>query len=116
MMLRGGKWGDRQVVPEEWVEASTTPQVGLGAGAPMAYGYLWWVPQGLPTGTFLAIGNWGQYLLGIPPETVIVHQRAAPEDLVVARADGSAPATAVDGVSPRQFMGLVRTVLKELGR
>jgi CubicO group peptidase (beta-lactamase class C family) len=116
VMLRGGRWGDRQVVPAEWVAASTSPRVGLGAGAPMGYGYLWWIPQSLPTGTFLAIGNSGQYLLGIPPATVIVHQRAVPEDLVVARADGTAPATPADGVTPRQFMGLVRSVLQELGR
>jgi CubicO group peptidase (beta-lactamase class C family) len=115
MMLNGGRWGDRQVVPAEWVAASTTPQVGLEAGAPMGYGYLWWIPQSLPKGTFLAIGNWGQYLLGIPPNTVVVHQRAVPDDLVVARADGSAPAGPVGAVTPRQFMGLVRTALKELG-
>lgn len=114
-MLRGGRWADRQVIPAEWVAASTSEHVGLGAGAPMGYGYLWWLPQALPRGTFLAIGNSGQYLLGIPPDTVIVHQRAVPEAVVVARADGTAPPTPPDGVTPRQFMGLVRSVLKELG-
>jgi CubicO group peptidase (beta-lactamase class C family) len=116
VMLRGGRWGGRQVVPAEWVAASTSPRVGLGAGAPMGYGYLWWIPQSLPAGTFLAIGNSGQYLLGIPPETVIVHQRAVPEDLVVAQADATVPAIPADGVTPRQFMGLVRSLLQELGR
>jgi CubicO group peptidase (beta-lactamase class C family) len=114
LMLRGGWWGDRSIVPAEWVEASTSPQVGVGAGAPMAYGYLWWIPPVLPKGTFLAIGNWGQYLLGIPPDTVVVHQRAIPEDLVMSRVEGTAPAAPADGVAPRQFMGLVRSVLKEL--
>jgi CubicO group peptidase (beta-lactamase class C family) len=116
VMLRGGRWGDRQVVPAEWVAESTSVQVGLGAGAPMGYGYLWWIPQSLPRGTFLAIGNSGQYLLGIPPGTVVVHQRAVPEDVVLARSDGSVPPTPADTVTPRQFMGLVRSVLKGLGR
>jgi CubicO group peptidase (beta-lactamase class C family) len=113
-MLRGGRWGDRQVVPREWVAESTSPQVGLGAGAPMGYGYLWWVPQALPAGSFLAIGNSGQYLLGIQPDIVVVHQRAVPDDVVQARADGTVSPTPSDSVTPRQFMGLVRTVLKGL--
>jgi CubicO group peptidase (beta-lactamase class C family) len=116
MMLGGGRWGGRPVVAGEWVAESTSAHVGLGAGAPMGYGYLWWIPQSLPKGTFLAIGNSGQYLLGVPPETVVVHQRAVPDDVVLARADGSAPPAPADGVTPRQFMGLVRSVLKELGR
>jgi CubicO group peptidase (beta-lactamase class C family) len=114
VMLRGGRWGDRQVVPSEWVAASTTQHVGLDAGAPMGYGYLWWIPPVLPKGSFLAIGNWGQYLLGIPPETVVVHQRAVSDGLVAARAGGSAPAGPDGEVTPRQFMGLVRSVLREL--
>jgi CubicO group peptidase (beta-lactamase class C family) len=114
VMLRRGRWGDRQIVPEQWVAESTTVQVGLGAGAPMAYGYLWWIPQSLPPGSFLAIGNFGQYLLAVPPETVIVHQRAVSDELVVARAQGVASATLADSVTPRQFLGLVRPVLTEL--
>jgi CubicO group peptidase (beta-lactamase class C family) len=116
VMLAGGRWGDRPVVPAEWVAESTSPKVGLGAGAPMSYGYLWWIPQSLPSGSFLAIGNFGQYLLGIPPETVVVHQRAVPEDVVVARAAGSVPPGPAGEITPRQFMGLVRSVFKEMGR
>jgi CubicO group peptidase (beta-lactamase class C family) len=114
MMLSGGRWDGRQIVPEQWVAESTSVQVGLGAGAPMAYGYLWWIPQSLPSGTFLAIGNWGQYLLGVPPDIAIVHQRAVPHEVVVARAQGTTSAVPPDTVTPRQFMGLVRPVLAEL--
>ncbi len=114
MMLAGGRWRDRPVVPEWWVAESTSVRVGLGAGAPMAYGYLWWLPQSLPRGTFLAIGNFGQYLLGIPPATVIVHQRAVADELVRARSQETAPAAPSDTVTPRQFMGLVRLVLAGL--
>jgi CubicO group peptidase (beta-lactamase class C family) len=115
-MVSGGRWGDRQVVPEWWVAESTTAQVGPGGDAPMGYGYLWWIPPALPPGAFLAIGNFGQYLLGIPPDIVIVHQRAVADDVVLARSQGTAPANPVDGVTPRQFMGLVRLVLAGLRR
>ena len=29
MMLKGGMWGDRQVVPAQWIERSTTPMVDV---------------------------------------------------------------------------------------
>ena len=46
LVLRGGRWGDRQVVSEAWLRASTAPiqrppwQLG---GYPVEYGYLWWL-------------------------------------------------------------------------
>jgi CubicO group peptidase (beta-lactamase class C family) len=67
VMLRGGRWGGRQVVPAEWVAESTTQHVGLGAGAPMGYGYLWWLPPALPKGAFLAMGNWGNTCRALRP-------------------------------------------------
>ncbi len=40
LYLRGGRWaGGRQIVPEEWVEASVRPSTPLNS----AYGYLWWL-------------------------------------------------------------------------
>jgi CubicO group peptidase (beta-lactamase class C family) len=113
MMLAGGRWTDRQVVPAEWVAESTSLQVGPGGGAPMGYGYLWWIPPVLPAGSFLGIGNWGQYLLGMPPDVVVVHQHAVPDEVVLARVEGKAPAMPVEAVPPRQFMELVRSVLQE---
>src|SRR5690606_35522740 len=38
LYLREGRWGDEQVVPEEWVEASLTP-----APTSDGYGYQWWL-------------------------------------------------------------------------
>lgn len=40
MVVHGGSWGDEQIVPEDWIEASTgAPSQELNAG----YGYLWWL-------------------------------------------------------------------------
>ncbi|MEV6604999.1 serine hydrolase [Kutzneria sp. NPDC051319] len=104
MMLQHGQWDGRQVVPESWVAESTSVQVDRGAGVQLDYGYLWWLPRLLGRGSFLAIGNFGQYLLCAPPGLVIVHQRAVPDDVVLARSQGSEPPVPVDTVSPQQFM------------
>jgi CubicO group peptidase (beta-lactamase class C family) len=110
MLLQGGRWRGRQVVPASWVAQSTSVQVDRGAGAQLDYGYLWWLPRILGRGSFLAIGNFGQYLLCVPPGLVIVHLRAVPDDVVLARSQGTQPTTAIDSVSPQQFMKLVRAV------
>ena len=58
----------------------------------------------------MAIGNFGQYLLCIPPGRVIVHLRAVPDDVIDARTQGTQPPAPIDSVSPQQFMKLVRSV------
>src|SRR5271156_4056338 len=39
LYLHGGKWNGTQVVPEDWVKASTRPYSDAESGG---YGYLWW--------------------------------------------------------------------------
>ena len=39
LYLRGGRWNGVQVVPEDWVKASTRPYSDCESGG---YGYLWW--------------------------------------------------------------------------
>ncbi|WP_326943213.1 hypothetical protein OG439_24495 [Amycolatopsis sp. NBC_01307] len=89
---------------------STSVQVDRGAGVQLDYGYLWWLPRILGRGSFLAIGNFGQYLLCVPPGLVIVHQRDVPDDTVLARTQGTPAPSPIDSVSPVQFMKLVRAV------
>jgi hypothetical protein len=74
------------------------------------YGYLWWLPRLLGRGSFLAIGNFGQYLLGVPPGLVVVHLRAVPDDIILARTRGAPAPGSIDSVSPQQFMKVVRVV------
>jgi CubicO group peptidase (beta-lactamase class C family) len=110
MMLQQGQWDGRSVVPAQWVAESTSVQVDRGAGVQLDYGYLWWLPRLLGRGAFLAIGNFGQYLLCVPPGLVIVHLRAVPDDVVLARSQGTEPPTPIDSVSPQQFMKVVLAV------
>lgn len=47
MYLDGGKYGGRQIVPENWVAESTAHQMeGNFHGADIKYGYLWWLDIG----------------------------------------------------------------------
>jgi CubicO group peptidase (beta-lactamase class C family) len=43
MLLDGGRWHGRQVLPQAWVEAMTTPRDSAGEGRG-DYGYLTWLP------------------------------------------------------------------------
>jgi len=114
MLLQDGRWAGRPVVPASWVAESTSVQVDRGARAQLDFGYLWWLPRSLGAGSFLAMGNFGQYLLCVPPGLVIVHQRAVPDELVVARSQGAQPSAPIDTVNPQQFMQLVRAVQASL--
>ncbi len=83
LYLRGGRWGNQQVVPAAWVRASTTPYSKSGFGP--GYGYLWWtgfLDPGRPTSSvhlpkdsFFAWGAGGQYAVVIPPMDLVVVYR-----------------------------------------
>jgi len=92
LYLRRGRWsGGRQIVPEDWVEASIQPSTSLNS----AYGYMWWlnregrwvapsVPdhktgegkpmKTLPENVFGANGAFNQIIL-VDPDTDVVFTR-----------------------------------------
>ena len=82
LYLRGGQWGDKAVVPRDWVEESTRSYSDLGQSG--GYGYLWWVaPNGGPHFTsadfkgrvFSARGAGGHFLVVVPYlDLVVVHR------------------------------------------
>ncbi len=61
MISKGGRWNERQIVPESWLSQSFTPRETLRTG--LRYGYHWWLAQGdgAPRGA-AAFGNGGQRL------------------------------------------------------
>lgn len=67
LVLRKGRWGDRQLVSEQWLRAATTP-----SRVKPVYGYLWWLNTGkgmwrkLPTASFAAMGH-GSNIIWIDP-------------------------------------------------
>lgn len=65
----GGRWDGRQIVPEEWVTASTTPNRNASE-----YGRLWWIVTMGTHPTYFADGRAGQLIAVIPDlrTTVVV--------------------------------------------
>lgn len=58
MVAAEGAWNGTQIIPNDWIEASTTNQAPGGAG----YGYQWWVPVDARPGEVLAQGIYGQFI------------------------------------------------------
>lgn len=81
LYLHGGKWNDTQIVPQDWVKASTQPYSDAPSGG---YGYLWWTGDSasgksqeisFPKGSFWAEGHLGQYAVVVPSLDLIVVNR-----------------------------------------
>ena len=65
LVLQGGVWEGRQVVPEGWIETSTRVHAPAGYGCD--YGYFWWLcPLGTGHRLVEASGNGGQAILILP--------------------------------------------------
>lgn len=86
LYLNRGRYEGRQIVPEQWVADSVTPdaphlQPGENpmSDTLMGYGYQWWIPEN-PIGDFMAIGVYNQYIYIHPPtRTVVVKLSAYPD-------------------------------------
>lgn len=79
LYLQGGRWGDRQIVPEAWVERSTKRHAVGWPHRYGAYGYLWWIPPGASWDWFAAIGYGGQFLVVVPELDMLVVTTATVE-------------------------------------
>jgi CubicO group peptidase (beta-lactamase class C family) len=73
LWLRGGKWGDKQIVPEAYVKAALTPSTH-GPD----YGYLWWLNRsgkglpGLPANAYWANGAGTNSITVSPDHDLVV--------------------------------------------
>lgn len=88
LLLRGGRWGDRQLVPREWVQLATrrhieTPQIEDWSESPDAlcgYGYQFWMSRHGYRGD----GAYGQICVVVPAhDLVVVVTGAVPEGFTV---------------------------------
>jgi CubicO group peptidase (beta-lactamase class C family) len=70
LYLNGGRWDGTQVVPADYVAASTRPQ--SEPGGPGDYGYQWWVTSETGPGSFRAQGYGGQLIQVIPNLDLVV--------------------------------------------
>ncbi len=79
LYLHGGKRGDAQVVPSEWVKNSCTahtisPRNGEG------YGYGWWVGQFAGVEACYAWGFGGQYIFVMPKLDLVIVTTSSPTE------------------------------------
>jgi CubicO group peptidase (beta-lactamase class C family) len=78
LMLNGGRWEGRQVVPESWVKAATSPHIDVEPDPKcgLKYGYLWWIGAGCavtpPVPWFAAFGNGGQRIWVVPSRKLVI--------------------------------------------
>jgi CubicO group peptidase (beta-lactamase class C family) len=76
LLLRGGRWGERQLVPREWVELATRRHIGTlppaeGTGNPdflCGYGYQFWMSRH----GYHANGSFGQQCVVVPSHDLVV--------------------------------------------
>jgi CubicO group peptidase (beta-lactamase class C family) len=90
LYLNGGHWNGSQVVPADYVRASTQPHTELpwlGPGG--GYGYQWWTRRVGQHASFVAVGIGGQRILVLTDLDLVVvittdaqQQRGDAEDLV----------------------------------
>jgi CubicO group peptidase (beta-lactamase class C family) len=72
LYLNNGNWNGIQVVPAEWVTASTHDN-GLIQDAPIYYGYMWWGEKCNPNSQgFLAMGNYGHFVYVSPAKNLLI--------------------------------------------
>ncbi|WP_039966347.1 serine hydrolase [Roseobacter sp. MED193] len=76
MIEQDGLYNSQQVVPADWIAASTTPSAPTKPGK-IGYGYQWWIPVGAETGEFMARGVYGQYIYIDQARDVVIVSTAA---------------------------------------
>lgn len=73
LYLNNGVWNGQQIVPADYVAASTQAHNAGGPPAGLSYGYLWWVVPGKAARpTFMANGWGGQFIWVYPPLNLVV--------------------------------------------
>ena len=76
MFLQNGRYNGQQIVPADWIAASTAPSAPTAEGQ-IGYGYQWWIPQDATEGEFMARGVYGQYIYINRADGVVIATNAA---------------------------------------
>jgi CubicO group peptidase (beta-lactamase class C family) len=73
LYLNGGRWDTTQVIPADYVAASTRPHSTPPPDVPAeSYGYQWWVTSQAGHSSFLAVGFGGQRIRVVPDLDLVV--------------------------------------------
>ena len=94
LVVSGGRWKDKQVVPAEWIKESTRAQLHTTPTSNRWYGYQWWLQklppesavEGDPVEVVQGRGWGGQFIMAIPRlNLVAVSTSGSFEDEAVAQ-------------------------------
>ena len=80
MMAQDGNLNGNQIVPREWVRASTkqsAPAPAPDHDTNLGYGYQWWLPPDAQEGEFFASGIYGQYIYVNRPKGAVIALNSA---------------------------------------
>ena len=76
LLLQRGRWGDAQVLGEDYAIAATTRQSDgesvTGGSIGVAYGFQWWVTNDTGYEAFFALGFGGQYVYVVPDLDIVI--------------------------------------------
>lgn len=99
LMLRGGRWNGREIIPADWVRRMVTVvtpvtemnPANLRSG-PFGYGYLWWIWDGPFNtggyrGAYTGVGAIGQFITVLPALDMVVAHKTRQGQASVSRAD-----------------------------
>jgi CubicO group peptidase (beta-lactamase class C family) len=83
LMVRDGRWGERQLLPKDWVAFNREPFTHYQKNPDDAVpGGQWWLNRAVdgaalpwpdaPVDTFAALGHWGQAMYVIPSQNLVI--------------------------------------------
>lgn len=76
LYLHRGAFNGRQILPAEWIDASTTPALPTGLAFSSGYGRWWWTHEAEGLGPYhSARGNKGQFVFVFPSKGLVVTRR-----------------------------------------
>lgn len=88
LYLDNGRWKGQQVVPEQWITDSVTPDAAHlmpgkrdTADTTLGYGYQWWIPEN-SDGEFLALGIYDQFIYVNQKANIVIAKNSANIDFM----------------------------------
>lgn len=99
LYLNDGRWGNRQIIPADYVKLSTQQQSEGGSPENANYGYLWWVTKQQGYSAFFAGGYGGQFIYVIPELDIVI---------VISSTLGEAPGNHHKYIVPRFVIQAIR--------
>lgn len=81
LFLQLGAWDGQQLIPVNWVRASTVHSAPALSDRGVGYGFQWWVPMPAKQDYF-AVGIYGQYVYVDPKTNIVIAKNAADREFM----------------------------------